>query len=410
MRIACSFLAVVLVVAALSGQKSDRVYVAAVDHPAIQYSSRPVHDAVSSLSGPLAFDEDSGYLKSLLAALEISVESQITVFTQTGIQGRRTGPANPRALYFNDTTVVGWVRGGPFLEMVSQDPEQGIIFYTLDQEKVEKPQPERRVEPCLTCHESYNSLGVPGMLARSLFPSPMGEALYPLGSFLTDHRSPLEQRWGGWYVTGKVGANRHMGNAFVTDQDKPEAMVNEKTLQADSLAGKFDTRGFPSAYSDVVALMVFDHQAHMSNLITRIAWETRVAIQEKRKVEAAQEAKEFVDYLLFVDEAALKSPIEGVSGFAKKFASLGPFDGKGRSFRQFDLERRMMRYPCSYMIYTEAFDAIPAPAKDAIYQRMWQILSGGDKDPKYSRLSPADRRAVIEILRDTKKDLPAYFQ
>jgi hypothetical protein len=114
---------------------------------------------------------------------------------------------------------------------------------------------------------------------------------------------------------------------------------------------------------------------------------------------------EIVDYMLFVDEARLNSPVRGTLGFEEKFAAQGPFDGKGRSLRQFDLERRIMRYPCSYMIYSAAFEGLPAEAKDAIYRRMWQVLSSENR-----RLSAQDRRAIVEILRDTKKDLPSYFR
>jgi hypothetical protein len=114
--------------------------------------------------------------------------------------------------------------------------------------------------------------------------------------------------------------------------------------------------------------------------------------------------------MLFVDETPLAGKIEGTSGFTQKFSAEGPADARGRSLRQLDLERRLMRYPCSYMIYSQAFEALPAMAKDAVYRRMWEVLSGGDKQKPYDRLSLADRRAIVEILRDTKKDLPAYFQ
>ena len=121
-------------------------------------------------------------------------------------------------------------------------------------------------------------------------------------------------------------------------------------------------------------------------------------------------AGQLVDYLLFVDEAPLAGRIQGSSGFAEKFSAQGPRDSQGRSLRQFDLERRLMRYPCSYMIYAEAFDALPPVAKDTIYERMWQVLSGQEKQAPYTRLSLADRQAIVEILRETKKGLPDYFQ
>jgi len=161
-----------------------------------------------------------------------------------------------------------------------------------------------------------------------------------------------------------------------------------------------------SPYSDIAAVMIFEHQMRMMNLITRAGWEARVTADAPTLRETASE---FVDYLFFVDEAPLSARIQGTSGFAEKFAAMGPRDSKGRSLRQFDLERRLMRYPCSYMIYSEAFDNLPAPAKDAIYKRMWEILSGAEKEKKYTRLLPADRQAIVEILRDTRKDLPAYF-
>jgi hypothetical protein len=121
-------------------------------------------------------------------------------------------------------------------------------------------------------------------------------------------------------------------------------------------------------------------------------------------------ARDLVDYLLFIDEAPIGRRIEGSSGFAAQFSAQGPRDTKGRSLRQLDLERRLLRFPCSYMIYSEAFDALPSVAKDAVYGRMWQILSGRETDTRYARLSVADRQAIVEILRDTKKDLPDYFQ
>jgi hypothetical protein len=322
----------------------------------------------------------------------------------------RSDPHNPRTLFFNDSTVIGWVRGG-FIEVATESPEQGIIFYTLAQESQEKPQFKRQND-CLTCHDSYDALGAPGMLVRSNFVGPNAMTLRNLGSYNIDQRSPLTQRWGGWYVTGNSGSIRHMGNAIVTDEDHPDSAIGPETLNLDSLVSKFDTHAFLSPYSDVVALMVFEHQMHIMNLFTRLGWQTRYALSQPR-VEGdywRATANELADYMLFVDEAPLANPIRGSSGFAEKFSSEGPHDGKGRSFRQLDLEKRLMRYPCSYMIYSEAFDALPAEARDAVYKRLWQILSGTEKNPKYAGLSLSHREAVVEILRATKKNLPAYFQ
>ncbi len=392
------------------------------EHGAIGYFNylRPSwRDPVSELnrklrqgSVRLRFDGDgTGYLRSVLEALHVSVGSQVAVFSKTSLQADRIEPRNPRTIFFNDSVAVAWVRGG-FIELASQDPESGVVFSVLEQQRVDHPEFRRR-DDCLRCHLSDDSLGVPGMVVRSRYTAADGIPRLIYGGFTTDHRSPLEERWGGWYVTGSAGNARHLGNAMLAGEESPESMGRPLTLRLPSLAGKFDTEAYLSPHSDVVALLLFDHQMHMMNLLTRVGWEIRAAIYDKRHDLAARlqdSARELVDYLLFVDEAPLSGHIEGSSGFAAEFPKQGSRDGRGRSLRDLDLEKRLLRYPCSYLIYADAFDSLPAEAKAAIYQRMWQILSGAERGGKYARLSLADRKAVVEILRDTKKGLPDYFR
>lgn len=375
------------------------VFTGALDHPAIEYSTRPVHDPVAGLNKrldageTLEFEPGRGYLRAVLRALGIPVESQIVTFAKSSFQQHLINPGNARAIYFNDTVAVGWVRGAPLLEIAAEDPEQGTIFYGIDQSASGKPRAMRR-DDCLTCHESYDTLGVPGMLLHSVYPAKDGFVMRELGSYNVDHRVAFAHRWGGWFVTGETDALGHLGNAAYKSEN-----------EAESVEANF--KGYLSPGSDIVALMVFDHQMHMTNLLTRVGWETRFALREKTMTpeKLAGMAAEIVDYMLFVDEARISSPVRGTLGFEEKFAARGPNDKKGRSLRQFDLDRRMMRYPCSYTIYTAAFDSLPAEAKDAIYRRLWQVLSR-----EHPRLSLEDRRAIVEILRDTKKDLPAYFR
>jgi len=386
----------------------------ALEHPAIEYFTRPTRDPIAELrrrveggSAPLTFDESSGYLRSVLDALHVPVESQMLVMSKTGVQGLHTGPGNPRALYFNDAVTVGYIRGAPLLELAVVDPQQGVVFYTIDQ----KPQPRAafdRPRACLRCHQVYSTLHVPGMLLRSVFVAPDGLPLSQFGSYDADDGTPFRRRWGGWYVTGTHGALRHMGNAVVTNRDDPETMISASTLNRASLDGVFDAHGYPSSHSDIVALMVFQHQSHMTNLITRIGWEARIAANEHQLDFASPPLRgavnELVDYMLFANEEPLTATIAGTSGFAEKFAVQGRADGRGRSLRQLDLERRLLRYPCSYMIYSAAFDALPLEVRHATYRRMWEILSGRDANPRYARHSAADRQAVAEILSDTLQD------
>lgn len=419
-------LATVVIFSASAVAQFDGLFDGSPEHPAIEYADRPGRDPVAELNRKvqkgtveLKFDATQGYLRSVLKALNVPIQSQIVVFSKTSVQAPKISPKNPRTLFFNDSVVVGWVHGG-FMELAAQDPQQGVIFYTLDQsitEHRERTTMKLHVRPlfnrdneCLGCHVSYATLGVPGMLIRSALPRSNGEPLRELGDYLTDHRSPLEERWGGWYVTGRSGSIRHLGNTIVTNPETPASSSLSETLE--TLSGKFDTTKYLSPYSDIVALMVFDHQMRMNNLLTRVGWEARYAAYEHRIDRAAHvrdAVNELVDYLFFVDEAPLPDKIEGTSGFTEAFAAQGPQDSKGRSLRQLDLRKRLMRYPCSYMIYTEAFDNLPAEAREAIYRRMWQILSGRETDKKYARLSPSDRQAVVEILRETKHGLPVYF-
>jgi hypothetical protein len=242
---------------------------------------------------------------------------------------------------------------------------------------------------------------------------PIPDEISYANGFTTVHGSPLEQRWGGWFVTGDHGGAKHMGNIPVMPADKGKLKIASPTRPLKSVEGLFDVKGYPTPFSDVVAQLVLAHQTNMTNLITRTGWDARQLAAKPSadgSARVADAAKDLVDYLLFIDEAPLTGPVTGGSGFAEKFPQAGPRDKQGRSLRDFDLRRRLFRYPCSYMIYAPAFDGLPGLARDAVYARMWEVLSGREKQPKYRVLTLADRRAIVEILRETKPGLPAFFQ
>ena len=393
------------------------------DHAAIEYDAGPFENPIARLAAAVAsgvatldYDNRFGYLPSLLDRLDIRVDSQVLVFSKTSFQVDKISPRNPRAIYFNDTVAVGWVRGGDVLEVASLDPTQGVLFFSIDQQPTDRPQ-IRRNDQCLACHLAWDTLGVPGLLTFSTLPMPDDPNAYAVG-WVTDHRSPLQERWGSWYVTGAPPSVRHLGNTTEPIEYVPGAST-DPTPALDTLEGLFDLRGYPTPYSDLVALLVLEHRTHMTNLLVRMGWETRVADYEAARAgrppadQAAairDTAVELVDYLLFVDEAPLPPGIRSTSGFGDRFSAQGPFDSRDRSLHQLDPDGRLLRYPCSFLIYTDAFDALPERAKDAVYRRMWDVLSGQATDDRYTRLTLDDRRAVVEILRDTKPDLPAYFQ
>jgi hypothetical protein len=398
-----------------SGLIDERRFFSSMRHPAIEYPDRQTNDAVAELARrldagtvKLRFEKDSGFLLSVLEALKVPIESQSVVFSKTSLQSHYIGPANPRALFFTEEVSVGFIRGAPLLEISALDPQQGVVFYAIDQRQSEKPEILRH-DSCLSCHQARNTLEVPGLILRSVGTGGGGEALVESGNFNSDHRSPFEQRWGGWFVTGDTGSARHMGNTLLPGP--------AQTLL--SLDGKFDMSGYPSRYSDVAAVLVLNHQVRMTNLLTRVGWETRVAldhVQKNPREKAAAErlieanARELADYILFADEAPFPGKFAPSTDFPARFVADAPKDRLGRSLKQLDLEKRLLRYPCSYMIYSRAFDGLPAVVRDQVYARLWAVLSGVDKTPKYSKLSRQDRAAIVGILLETKPGLPDYFR
>jgi len=386
--------------------------VALRNHPAIGYQTRAVSDPVARLDARLArgetaltFDSVNGYLRSVLRELDVPLASQLLVYSKTSFQAPRIGPSNPRALYFNDTVTVGWVRGGEVLEFASHDPSQGAVFYTLDQHPGAAPRFTRQVI-CVQCHTWEATLDVPGTFVGSVVPATDGSVLY-VPAYSIDHRTPFDLRWGGWFVTGGHELPKHLGNALVAPGGTIEDAVTPSSVHVASLEGRFDPAGYDGPHSDIVALLVMEHQARMLNLITRAGWEARVGGDAGRPLDTI--VNELVDYLLFVDERPLPGPVDAASPFARVFAARGPRDARGRSLRDLDLRTRLMRYPCSYLIYSEPFDALPDVAKRAVYARLWAVLSGQARDPRYARLTEADRRAVVEILKETKPGLPTFF-
>jgi hypothetical protein len=385
--------------------------------PAVAYTTRQPHDGIAQLNEKLAagsmtltYEPGSGYLRAVLSALDIPIESQLAVFSKTSVQARIISPVNPRTLFFNDRLVVGWPRGG-FIEAAALDPQLGVVFYNLNQQRAASPRFVRG-NGCLECHVSTEAtLGVPGLLLRSEAVRADGQTMRQLGNEVVDHRVPLNKRWGGWFVTGRDVTVASRGNLMLRDEMDEGLLTAPRAIPSATLDGKLDLAGYLSPYSDIVALMVFDHQLHMMNLLARMSWEARAA-EGKSGAAALVDgvARDVVDYLLFVDEALLPARVEGSSGFAEKFSAREPKDSRGRSLYQLDLATRLLRYPCSYMIYSDAFDELPAPAREAIYRRMYAVLSGEERAPRYSRLSASDRRAIIDILRETKRGLPSYFR
>ncbi len=394
----------------------------------INYHTAAVNDAIVQLQAKLdsgdatlEWDDKHGWLPSVLENLKVPLSSQTMVFSKTSLQFSRITPRRPRALYYNDNVYIGAVQYGEVVEVSAVDAKQGAIFYTLPQKKTAKPRFVRDKGQCLSCHQNRSTQDVPGYLMRSVYPGADGNPVFSLGTTTTDQTTDYRQRYGGWYVTGKHGELRHRGNAIAKEETAKSLDVEAGANLLD-LGQLIDTKPYLTPHSDLVALMVLEHQSQMHNFITKASYETRQANHydkvwgeilerpegfqaevSKRRIAAAGE--KLVKYLLFSGEYRLTSPIEGTSDFTREFQAQGPRDSQGRSLRDFDLQTRLFKYPCSYLIYTESFDALPEGMREYINRRLAEVLSGEDDSPEFSHLSAEDRTAIREILVETKPSL-----
>ena len=420
----CAFLAATLV-ACITGVASG---VDEYEQPPIEYSQSIPDNRISHLiegleQGDFALKADHrfGYLPPLLQELKIPSASQLLVFSKTSMQRDRITPRTPRAIYFDDDVYVGYCHAGKAIELAVSDPQLGAVFYTLDQTNRESPTIERQTHTCLQCHGATQSDGVPGFLVRSLFVAPSGLPILSEGSHRVDHTTPIKDRWGGWYVTGAQGSQTHLGNLVVRDRTAPRPWGNGPNRNVSDLSDRLSTDNYLAPGSDIVALMVFEHQTHVHNLLTKANYAAHQAMYYQtdmnralgqpvdtpldsttRRIESAGD--KLVEGLLFADEAIITETIAASSEFAEEFSNRGPHDSRARSLRDFDLKTRLFRYPCSYLVYSPSFDALHPVMKAYVSRRIREILAGGE-DAGFSHLSVADRNAIAGILRETKPSL-----
>ena len=404
----------------------------AFEQPPINYSKTEASDPVAYLlnrveqkRATLPSDAKTGYLVALLEQLQIPVSSQTLVFSKTSLQRHLISSKNPRAIYFNDDTYVGWVPEGELIEIASVDPNLGTIFYTIEQPSAKHPGNfSRRNDRCLFCHASTDTGRVPGLLMQSVYTNSNGDRTFPDNLAPTNSRGPLLGRWAGWFVTGNCGAQQHLGNLMLESNDAEPPRSIQSRENIDDLSRWFDVDNYLSPHSDLVALLVLQHQVSMHNLLTDANHRARRVIHEATSASSGNDedqlrlsdedlfridqiAERLVDGLLMVGQIRFSEPVSGSSRYASQFAARGPRDLKGRSLRDLDLQETVFRYPCSYVIYSESFDALPPPLLRAVKRRLIDVLSSKDNRAKYSTLTAASRSEIMQILRETKPSLLA---
>ncbi|QDT89912.1 hypothetical protein [Gimesia algae] len=373
----------------------------------INYSHSAPNNAISRLQAAinsgeriLPYEDQFGYLRGVLKELDVPQSSQMLTFLKSSLQRPLIAPKNARALYFGDDAYVGYVPDG-MLEIIVPDEKLGMVFYTLEQNS-EKPRFERQVSRCMTCHSSSRTKNIPGLQVRSMMTDPGGEPVLSAGSYRTDHSSPFEKRWGGWFVSGTHGDAHHLGNFQLPDKKRPQQPIDNVTgVNVIDLSQLTDLSKQLTPHSDLVALMVFEHQIDAHNLMVRTnyAWQIDV-YQERENGEDArwkQEADALIDQLLFTTQLHFNQPIQGTSSFADEFSQRELFQGKGSQLRQLDLKTRVFRSPVSYTIGSTFFRALSVPVRSHIVKQIDKRLRAAiDPDDD----AGADQRVLLQDLPD----------
>jgi hypothetical protein len=395
-------------------------------YPKIGYAARAEGNAIADLlekltngDVSLAYKAPRGYLDALLEALDISPTSQVLVFSRTSLQAPYVSSKTPRAIYFNDHTYVAWVQDSEHLEVLTIDSRRGPVFFAVHNAPGQPLAIEREGLRCMACHDSAGMRlgGVPRVMVLS---SPVeGQVNPPLreGAAEVTPAMALEDRWGGWFVTGSLGSQLHVGNLPLAGAPDPTVRNIHNRSNLDGLAGYIDATPYLTDKSDIVALLALEHQAHTQNLLTRTRYEASTIgetahahrwsdLQPQQQAALQPSVDRLVSAITFKDERQLLRPIRGGAGFEAHFTARGPADAKGRSLREFDLRRRTYRYPLSYLVYSTQFDDLPAGVKDYIYRQIVAAFHAPSGDEPLD----ADRKAALEILAATKSDFAAWLE
>lgn len=403
----------------------------------IRYSESEPNDAARRLeslmaSGKVKIDRTDAWtvLHGLMKQLDIPQESQVMVFSKTSKQNDRISPQTPRVVYFGDNAYIGYCLGGS-IEVSTIDPKLGPIFYLLDP-YVEpgKPLHFQRDQSCLSCHGGPFTPEVPGVLVRSVFPGPEGHPIMSQGSTVVGTTTPFTDRWGGWYVTGKHGTVLHRGNVTATEKNDQSIDIDfHKGANVTSLVKLFDTKPYKRKTSDIVALMVLEHQTSMQNVLTKAshtslrAMHMQTSLQRELGEPVTSEptgtarriidhcAEDVVEALLFKDEAELPDGgIEGDTAFQTAFTKNAPQSSNGRSLKDFQLLNRIFKHRCSYMVYSLTFQHLDAPLKQTVLDRLWAVLEGKDTSGSFAYLGETERSHIRRILAETLPGAPAEWK
>ncbi len=389
------------------------------DLPPLRYSDTASSDPLAKMEAELAAgrvkitgNTPLERLRFVLHLLNVPEESQILVFSKTSKQNPLINPSNPRSLFFNENFYVGYVPGGN-MEAIAHDPLLGSVYYLIEPGSDNGPMKiTRDTSDCLSCHGTARTESVPGVLVRSVFPDAEGKPLLSLGTFQSDLSSAIRERWGGYYVTGQSSLP-HLGNRTYEETAVREFPANSPEMR--TLESKIDVSKYPRPTSDIVALMVLEHQCKVHNTLVAAAMNYRRIQWLQKSLDpsadpdagaagkhADDSARKIVDLLLFENEAELgENGIEGDPAFQEAFGRRFPKTKDGRSLADFQLNDRLFKYRCSYMVYSKTFESLPARIKSAVIRRLHEVLENDPDEDSQPRMKASERRKIVEILKET---------
>lgn len=339
---------------------------------------------------------ESAYLRGLLKILNVPESSQTLVYSATSLQLANISIRKPRAIYFNEDVYVGHVRGGR-IEVISIDPNLGAVFFIFDiPGRAGQSVVVERSGRCMNCHANLSTGKVPGVVIKSVMPGPNNGSLDAFRRDQLGHQVPLAERFGGWHVTGADAFTGHRGNLL-------GRYVRGTIETSPAKVGQFaDLSDYLRATSDILPLLVMEHQAGFSNRLTELVYRWREARGQSAGQALERHVESFVRYALFAEETGLPpGGVQGDADFRRDFVQAGRKDAGGRSLRDFDLTTRLFKYRCSYMIDSGHFRGIPQGLKDLIFARMRRALDVAVPDPLFAYLPAGEKQAIVEILRGT---------
>lgn len=405
-----AWLSLFLLASRLAGAADYRDF----DQPPHDYWKRTPHDRFSRWMTnlntgriPLDYTSEKAFVASVLKSLDIPMSSQMLVFSTTSLQLSLISPRSPRAIYFNEDVYLGYVVGGK-IEVVSVDPDLGGVFYIFDIPRNGYPPHPERATRCMNCHAREDTGYVPGPVIKSVVPGPRGGSLKAFRQEQSGHGIPLDQRFGGWYVTGLANFTNHWGNHIgnSTPQGVQRVPIPPGT--------QFNYDRYLVPHSDVLPQLLHEHQVGFVNRAVEATYRTRTHLAEgngkltpAHATELDQQARALTRYLLFADEVPL--PAGGVAGdteFKREFASVRRIGPGGASLKDFELRTRLFQHRCSYMIYSLAFQGLPPEMKQRVFTRLGQALDTAKPDKEYAYLPAAERQSIRGILKATLPELP----